>query len=632
MSNVRMSLRGLLAAAVVALAVCVPALQAHAAEDGSVELGIAVSANKADAAAGTTASVDVGIALGTTGAGYDSDPSDGTLDLGIMVGTARYHEVRFAGYYCDADGSIDTDRGLEAIGEVQRVAAGQQAAEPADTRRTYTEGGAELEYWLDAWYAVDPVAHPDARPVALTDIDITENTVLYCLWKKGYVIQLDPNNGGKDRGGVVASPGCISVVRDEAYDTGMSTEVPNGVACASVPRATRPGYVFKGWYWPKTVNGASVTEAGLVILDEDRGPIVAEPSPEDGEIAYDFVRDNAGKSLYAKWEVAPAVEIRLQDARDASGNEAIYLWFWPGRGYTLTQPYADLELEAGKIASAPGAAALTVAHNPVPPYQTQYFSGWGYAKATAEGDVYADDALITCIKDEDTSGYAYAFTGKAFAAPYVGEGLTWTDTSHTQVDDATGKATTTFDALFETAAIRVRAPFEVTFEKKGPAWDSDHTDVLPYALEELECAPGETDKWILSLPQEFANLSDRTIYISGVECKDVGASAILPGGAGGKKLFSLYDTEGNPVSSKSISFGYASVSGANKVTVSPYDPAKWIVLPATEGGVEQPRSLWYGLNLLDAAFDRAAIAVGTEEDGSYVAKIANVKYTYSVVP
>lgn len=620
------------AGAVALLLAATLALIPVAAWADEVDLGISLAPGKAAATSGATGSLDLGVALGTTGASADNDPADGSLDLGIMLGATAYREVRFAGWYCNTDGSIDVERGMETLGEVQRVAQGGCAAAPADAARTYEEGGAELEYWLDGWYAVDPSAHPDAQPVSLDAVDVTQDTVFYCLWKKGYVVKLDPNNGGKDRGGAVASPGCISVPRDETYDSGATTEVPAGFAYADLPAATRPGYVFKGWYWPKTVNGAPVTEDGLVVLDEDKGPVIAEPAPEEGEIPYDFVRDNAGKSLYAKWEVGPVVEIRLADARDAAGNESVYLWFWPGRGYTLEAPRADLELATDAVISSPTQIALVVTHNPVPPYQTQYFGGWGYAKAAAEGETYADDALVTCSKDEHSSAYAYRLTSQAFSSPYVGEGLTWTDAAHTKTDEETGAMTTTFDALFETAAIRVRAPFEVTFEKKGPNWDSDKGDVLPYALDELECAPGEADKWLLSLPQEFANLSDRTVYVSGVECRDVGAGAILPGGAGGKKVFSLYETEGNPMSAKAIAFGYAAAAGANRVTVSPYDPTKWIVLPATEGGVEQPQTLWYGLNLVDAAFDRAAIAVGTEGDGSYVAKIANVKYTYSVVP
>ena len=73
------------------------------------------------------------------------------------------------------------------------------------------------------------------------------------------------------------------------------------------------------------------------------------------------------------------------------------------------------------------------------------------------------------------------------------------------------------------------------------------------------------------------------------------------------------------------------MGSANKASVSPYDPDRWLVLPVAEGDGFS-KALYFGLNLRDAAFDRTAIAMGSAAGDSYVAKVANVKYTYSVVP
>ncbi len=630
-----------LLAILAALVLCVPGALAHADE---VDLGISLAPNEAAPAAGATGALDLGIALGTTGVAVDADPSDGSLDLGIMLGASQYREVRFAGYYCGADGSIDEARGMETLGEVQRVVPGGRAQAPDGTTRTYEEGGSVQEYWLDGWYVLDPRIHPDAKPVSLTDIEIAADTVLYCLWKKGYVIKLDANNGDDEAaaelfGGAVAAPGHVIVPRDPAYDEDGG-EAPAGVAYADFPKATRPGYAFKGWYWPETKWQAGqevpkTDEHGRAVLSEAAGPVVPADGSE-GEMPYDELRAHSGDTLYAKWEVAPSVRITLDDARDAELNYGISLWFWPGRGYTLAAPSADMELTANAVATSAGEVPLQVAHNPVPEHAAQYFSGWGYGNAIKTDAGYADDQLLSCEKVEDDSGkggwYRYSLTERAFAGDYVGEGMAWVDTRYTAPDPDTGGLKTTWDALATSAHIRVRAPFEVTFEKAGDGYDPDSNpgDVAPYAPDELEWEEGDA-VWLQSLGQRFTNLSERSVYVSGIECVNVGASAMLPGGANGSRLFSLYEEAGSPEGTTAIPFGYASVGSANKASVSPYDPDRWLVLPVAEGDGFS-KALYFGLNLRDAAFDRTAIAMGSAAGDSYVAKVANVKYTYSVVP
>lgn len=622
----------LLAAALlvaVALGLAVPHL-AHADGGGSVGLGISVKGGP-DAAAGGS------VELGAKVAAKDRPAAAGdAVELAINVRAAEVHQVSFVGYYCDEAGDVviddDGSQKKETI-EVQDVRHGGHAALPGNLVRTSDDG---VDYWVDGWYAYGPDG--SLAKVDLASYEVTGGATLVCYWKRGYVIRLDANNGSRaaDFKGEVPSPGCITVPRDGDYDADEDGHPePAGVEFADVPKATRPGYVFKGWYWGETLVGVGVStnKYGQANLDEGAGCVV-DPDAE-GELSYRFVRDNAGRTLYAKWELAPVVEVRLQDGRDAADEETIALWFWPGRGYATTRPVTSASEPNAEVAAsvvdAPGAIApRELAHNPLPPYSTQYFCGWGYGKASSVGGSLVDDVLVSAVQDASGS-WGYALTARAFGDPYVGEGLSWKG-FRTEEDAATGAMTTVWDALFETAHIRVKAPFEVTFQKKGAGYDEETNPgaVEPYGLDELECSPGETSRWIQSLPQRFTNLSDRDVYVSGVEVVDVGASAILPGGIG-KKPFRLYCEENSPAHDpKAIAFGYTAASSANQTTVSAYDPDAWIVLRAPTDEGEQPARLFYGLDLVQAAFDRSAIAVGDDERGSYVAKLANVKYTYSV--
>lgn len=614
-----------------AAAAVVPAAQALA-DGGSVPLGVAVSKNVSAAPAGGAGSVDVGVAVAIdkVPAGSASTETGGSIDIGVSVGYEGYSEVSFVGIYYDEAGNVDESKERVMLGS-QRIERGGHAVEPVGIERD--------EYWADAWYAQDPTSHADAERASLDEIAIEGDTVLYCIWKKGYAVKLDANNGTADCGGEVASPGYVMVKRDPGYDEGTAAEAPKGVAYADFPEATRPGYVFKGWYWPETDGGETVVDdLGRAALKGADGEPVA-PGPESaGEMAYVDIRENSGKTLYAKWEVAPGVRVEL--ANSCSEHWGC-IWFWPGRGYAVEAPRADLELEAGSVLAAPGDIPLTIGHNPVPAQATQYFGGWGHAgvPGTTDGDgaAFGDDVLVECEKVEDGSGgghYVYRLTERAFSGDYVDAGMNWVDGRFTESYGDAGGRKTTLDALFETAYIRVRAPFEVTFEKPGDGYDFDKNEgpVRPYALDELEWQSGEAE-WIESLPQGFENTGDKSVYVSGVECVDVGASAMLPGGAAGERLFSLYEGAGSPTGGTAVSFGWSTVGNANVASVDPLKPDTWIVLPAVSEGSAVEKRLRYGLNLSKAAFNRAAVAVGSGEGGdSYVAKIVNVKYTYSVVP
>ena len=496
-------------AATLALAASVLGLagQAYAAESGSVNLGIAVAKKVQSPEAGASGSIDLGIAVGfhEEEANRTETETGGSIDIGIAVATLPYHDVHFVGIYCDDYDNITDER--ETLGGAQKVPHGEAPDEPAGADR---DG-----YWLEGWYAKDPSVYTDRDDnplLALDELEVTADTVLYCLWKKGYVVKLDANNGTDATvaalfGGAVAAPAHVMMPRDLAYDEDGG-EAPAGVAYADFPKATRPGYAFKGWYWPETKWQAGqevpkTDEHGRAVLSEAAGPVVPADGSE-GEMPYDELRAHSGDTLYAKWEVAPSVRITLDDARDAELNYGISLWFWPGRGYTLAAPSADMELTAGAVATSAGEVPLQVAHNPVPEHAAQYFSGWGYGNAIKTDAGYADDQLLSCEKVEDDSGkggwYRYSLTERAFAGDYVGEGMAWVDTRYTAPDPDTGGLKTTWDALATSAHIRVRAPFEVTFEKAGDGYDPDSNpgDVAPYAPDELEWEEGDA-VWLQSL-------------------------------------------------------------------------------------------------------------------------------------
>lgn len=635
----------LAAVLVAALALAMPAAHARAAE-GAVDLGLGVSKKVEAPATGASGSVDLGIDVGLRAQAPASGA--GVVDIGIDVSYLGYHQVSFVGYYCDDSGAVDVTRGSETIA-THKVAFGAHAVAPDGMKRVDDEGA---EYWADAWYAENPAACTPEElakltPASLDSIEIAGDTVLYCLWRKGYIVKLDPNNGDDGHGasvfdGVVA-PGYVSVERNADYDQTLADggELPAEledryrVDYADFPVPTRAGYVFAGWYDPETENGKPLVnwdDHGRVRLaDEVVGTPVGE---QEGSMRYEefYAHKDAGRTLYAKWELDPGVEVRLAGARNAEAAEvSLSIWHWPGRGYALQRPYDSMEIAPGVVlATGPGEIALGVERNPIPDYPTQYFIGWGYGDG-------GGDALLTCTKDEATGSYAYALAASAFAEPYVKDGV-WVDVAHTTVtkDEETGEEarSTAWEALFGTAPIRVSAPFEVTFDIEN-ADDPDHP--LPYSLDRLEYVAGVQER-IYSSPKAFRNYSDQAVFISGIDCLDVGASAILPGGAAGAKIFSLGKQDHAFGDASSIRFGYAAASGANRVSLGAYDADRaargdYLVLPAAaDEGHPGTATLRYGLDLQGARFNKAAIAVGDEDDASYVAKVANVKYTYSVVP
>ncbi len=635
----------LLASALLAAVLLVPAGAAHAASSGSVELGIAVGKRVEAPEAGAKGTVSLGIAVGTNKVEQNSEetPTGGTVGIGIAAGHLPYHEVHFVEYYCDEAGNVLADtRG--ALAPAQQVAWGGHATDPLAAGSIEREG-----HWADAWYTADPLAHPDAEPVPLDQIEIKNGTMLFCLWKKGYVIQLDANNGTVEASaakfaGVVEAPGSVSVARDVAFEEGDATERPAGVAYADFPEATRPGYEFKGWYW---ADGDKAPDSyGRVPLAETASDgtdaVVAAPGGDagsglvDGEMPYDFLREHSGKTLYAKWELAPGVRLALTDARDPDGKD-VHLWYWPGRGYATERPGNDFEA-AGTLYAGPGAMELAgfgqhVYGKPVP--ASKVFKGWGI-RETGSGDL--DGRLLVSCETVGGDGAAsddrYQLEEAAFA-----EGL-WEDQMDALLDgDKDGWVETALAVVGSPVKISVDAPFRVTFDK-----GDDAENALPYTADELTYGDG-TPRWIASREQQFTNYTGRPVYVSALECTEVGARALLPGGRNGDAVFALFDGElsgsGADVPARHILFGYAADSaGASYVATAPWVGATSnIVLDWPEGtslADGHKQSLRYGLDLATARFDKAAMAVGNagaEGDASrYAASLANVKYTYALVP
>lgn len=582
------------------------------AASGSLDLGVEVKRPGLDVpASGGAGSLDLGVALEqpALSAGRDEATeggvTTGSLDLGVALGYADYHQVSYVAMR--PDGSERTTLAT------QRVAHGQTAEPPQAV--ACPEGT-----WADKWYAQDPSLHPDAGTADANPAEtpVTQSTVFYCVWKEGYAVYFDANNGDvwQKTQGKVDGPASLSALpgRDEA------------VSWEDFPRATRPGYAFAGWRWSA---GDADDGTGRKKLDAS-GSAIAAPGAT-GQMTIDEFKARTGQTLYAVWEVAPAVRVDLTDAKDETGGwERMHLWYWPGRGYTVERPRVDLELAKASIYGAgERVAELTeLIHVNPQPGASQYFQGWGYS-------VQSDGALestflITCKKEG--SGYAYVLADGALGKPFVDEAGNWVlaGTEDLGEDGYAGWKKAALMVVSGAARISVSAPFEVTFEHEGGR---------PYGLDELEWSSGDAP-WIASQKFNFTNTGDTDVYISGVECVDVGASAILPGGRGGARIFSLYEDAGNPegayaggskTGQRAIRFGYDAVSGANKATASLLEPDNWIVLPLERpAGQSYSKQLFYGLNVKEAEFSRGAIAMGGSGGESYIAKVANVKYTYAV--
>lgn len=581
----------------------------------------------------------------------------GPTALSIKLKSAPCHTVSFVAYYVDSNCVIERSDGIPITAtEAQQIADYRTVTEPPSF-----EG--QVDRIFIGWAETNPETLDVINETAFSDaVDfatrkIGEATTFYALLKsRDYSIRLDANNGSADCGGTVAEPGQIAVPRNSDYDNDPNgKEPPAGISYADIPVATRPGYVFKGWYWPKTQDGTPegpvVTDSyGRAVLREDGLAAPAEGTPgfdPDSEMSYVDIRANSGRTLYAKWEVAPSIKLNLTDALDAEGKWGISLWYWPNRGYTVERPANDLELREGaSIYGSTGDKVVElssmIAHNPIPG-SSQYFRGWGY-QAQSGGEL-KEAFLLRCAKDEE-GGYSYALSNKAFAEPFVSDGAWVCPSADLGEDGFDGWKKLDLTVISGAARISVSAPFEVTFQKSG-----DGGATSAYSPDELEwtaedAAAGRSE-WIASEPFDFTNTGDTDVYVSGVECLDVGASAILPGGSAGEKIFSLYEKAGYPAGAdgiaekQAIPFGYTAVGHSNKVTVSALDEDKWITLPLKQAGESFSKQLYYGLHVSKAAFNRAAIAIGNPSggaggtgnpDNSYIAKVANVKYTYSVIP
>lgn len=650
---------------------------------GSVELGIglgtAVQTPKDDAAAGTASGdVDLGIALGQR-----------PLYEVTFVG---FYCDREGSIMRDASGAPKAETAAVARvahGESPGVPDGL-------ARKHAVEGADQLEdYFIDGWYDRNLALDEGASPVAggLAGITVTsEGVTVYFRWREGYSLTLDANNGERsERAGTAVPKGAasggatafVSVRRHPEYEESVkgwdgAGERPEGttepsdegyyVAYADFPRGARPGYRFTGWYAPKrqadgTVKadetGKAELEAAPTVPADGAGELVTT-----GLMGYDAFRTaylRGETTLYAGWEVDPDAvkEILLDrayrevDEGGATETVSASLWFWEGRGYVLAEPADDAELTAGavitesRVLTADDLARLALVK--VPDSEgSSYFMGWGHQVRSGSGSGSAGDGgsggagsdagaggyekrlLLSLDKVPDESGQdrdVYTLTADAFGPDYVDKnGWKWV-----RATDAGSPYADTWEAKFNVAMIRVTAPFTVEFRKPLPEGGTEEDRAYGAADLVREDGDGKGD-WIASDAATFTNLStERAVYISAIECTDVGASAIFPGGHGGKEIFALHPDAGqNPASDpRSIRFGY---EDGSRDPFKKHVDTEWIVLPRTVDGVEAPQDLYYALNVREAAFKESALVVGDADHKSYTATLANVKYTYSVVP
>lgn len=441
--------------------------------------------------------------------------------------------------------------------------------------------------------------------------------------EEGYVIRLDAAGGS-------VSPDRLVLRPDRAYEEDKTGTVPEPAGFVfgdgRVPVPERAGYDFEGWFWDPSYEGDPA-----LGYDADGSPTA---------LSYDEVRARAGETLYARWSLAACAKITLAGATSASGSGNACIWYWPGKGYAPVDPAVDAEAaEAVLAAKAGDALGVRIGQLPYPSYASQYFAGWA-----PEMDAEPGACVLSCEKGAD--GYAFALAEAAF-----GEAFT-----QAVVDMATAGVDVAWHPVFETAQISVTAPFKVTFkarsdggaasveeleqladEKDLPSLDGIFSE--PFSATDIEALLSGTDKFLLS-PQAFTNTSASAcdVYVSSVECANAGASALLPGGNLNVEVFSLAERPSAVVPTdqqSAVRFGYA--GGVSKVTVGRDEPlSSKIVLPRPLRGEDgtvtyEPRILWYGLDLAASGFDTVRIAFsGNDDPESYVATLANVKYTYSV--
>lgn len=586
-----------------------------------------------------------------------SQQAVGPTTLAIKLKSAPYHTVTFVEYYVDEAGTIETAADGAPSAHVY-------TARVADSRPAEPRPEVPAAHWLDGWFRTDPAEAGSTDPSALGDrVDfaserITGDVTFYGMLKTGFTLYLDGNAADA----TVKTPGLVTVARDLDYESACGDDPANmtrtGVEFGDgTPRAGRAGYDFKGWYWPDfTSDGKTQVDTvngGVLLKNRDGDPALgldADGNPTS--LTYGEMLEHRGETLYAKWEVAKTVKIRLAGAKakakpSASGDDGLFVWFWPGRGYTTVDPTVSAAAAAEATVTQPGAAILDFGQLPFPQYATQYFAGWGVPNADPAND---NDYLIRSDKEGDV--YSFALTDRAFGGDYVdntGGAMAWVGPAE---DDGTGQLECTWDVVYKTAQISVRAPFEVTFKERSDDNATGANELAKMDIDALDgiysepfTMDGLSGKAFVESPQEFTNTSrERDVYISSIECVNVGAGAILPGGGTGAAVFSLAESPQGPLGpfptgGTAINFGYAG-SSAN-MDIDRGRPETWIRLQRVdqETAKERPRVLWYGLDLATSGFDSTKIAFGgaggasgSIAGGSYVAKIANVKYTYSVVP
>lgn len=569
-----------------------------------------------------------------------SQQAAGPTTLVIKLKSAPYRTVTFVEYWVDDAGAIETD----SDGASRTHTYTQQVA---DARTTFPRDEAPEDRWLDGWFRADPAdagttdASQLGERVDFANERITADVTFYGMLKKGYTTSLDQN-----------LPAGATSVPLSAYVKRAESETDDVLAApavfASVPAPERKGYVFRGWYWPDlTTDGKTQLDpdnGGIKLKDRGANPVL---SPEDSGkpaasgLTYRDVRDKTkGGTLYAKWELAPLVRIDLEDALK-TGGEYASVWFWPERGFALERPVPDSEQTAGFVVDAAalegGAIDATeklgIVRNPQPG-ANRVFGGWGF-EGTGDDGALKRSYVVSFERADGGASASSAYFLSPDILGLMGEDGQWAgpETRPDQTDAAV--AYVVCPALADAARISVTAPFAVEFQKDGGA---------PFSQKELGL---DGNTWIQSQPQQFANASkagvgddarDVAVYVSSIECTDVEASKIFPvKSEADQRALCLYDVsalEGYigqavlPADARSLRFGWSPAAGANKAYAQD-DPAAWIVLPAAGA-----KELYFGLDLSKVSFDAQRLITGrpAESDGTfaYPARLANVKYTYSV--
>lgn len=192
--------------------------------------------------------------------------------------------------------------------------------------------------------------------------------------------------------------------------------------------------------------------------------------------------------------------------------------------------------------------------------------------------------------------------------------------------------------------ISVTAPFRVAFQKGEP---DAQTGSVAYSPAELEPS---ASAWVESVPQAFVNNSradgeDADVYVAAIECIDVRASDFFPARAS-----QAADGSSQVGSTKNALWLYRSGSGGKGAALAEapaladglrfgwVKDASYLVENGDANALVLAHGrndhLYFGLDLREVAFDETALFAGVDESGrtQYDAQLANVKYTYRVIP